>query len=169
MIIEEEKMVDFMDNMVKRCESIDEAYDKLSNYVKYLNYCEALEERSEKFRMLFDKRILNPIIEGNVSSFKRVYDLLKNNKRLNIKNNDNYSKKSILTAGRKAGYIVDDQTSEINDIQGINTSILVACGSSSSDRCGSSSSSSCGRSTPSYDRCGSSSSSSRCGYSSSRC
>ncbi|MCI8555691.1 MAG: hypothetical protein HFI85_03870 [Clostridia bacterium] len=177
----EQNWTKFIDLMVKRCVSRDEAYQKLGDFIAYLNYSEAIEDCSKEFKLLFTEKVLNPIVEGNETTFTAVYNALVDGKDLNLKWMKSYSGTRIMTEGKLIGEIVtlDNEIGQTKDeIVSLkklaqNRNVIKSassCGSSSSSsRCGSSSSSSCGSSrSSSVSRCGSSSSSS-CGSSISRC
>lgn len=170
-MINEQDWTNFMDLMVSRCKNSIDAYYKLSNFVEYLDYSESLYNSSKEFKSLFDANSLNPIVEGKLSTFTKVFEALKKGEKINLKGDEQYSGLRIDTKDFPGHIFV---SSKLKRNRMINESlkaevlrVTVSCGRSSTyDRCGNSSHSSCGYSRPS-NRCGSSSSS--CGSQVSRC
>ncbi len=95
----EKEFVEFIDMVNARYSIKAMVYDKLHDFVLYLNYTEALKEADDAFKSLLEAKYLNAIVEGGEMSFSSAYKKLKEGTDLNFKQNKNYSGVSILNDG----------------------------------------------------------------------
>lgn len=175
------EFLEFLDLVMLRYKDEDDKYERIYNFVLYLDYTEALNDVDNEFKSLFEDKYLNSIVEGEKSTFTHLYKLLKKGFDVKYEENKKYSGLSIIE-NNKINYSFLKQYNGVLEQKSysriggrpmascLGVKSADSCGfDSSSSRCGSSSSSSsCGssRRSSSYSRCGGSSSSS-CGSSSS--
>lgn len=167
----EKEMTKFIDLVMSRYRAFDfVVYDKIKDFLLYLEYTEAVEDLSKEFKQLFDAKLLNAIVEGRETTFSKAYESLVDGTPLKLSNSNRYSGKH-FDFNRVVGHLYEKDETSLKD--SVRYSASSACGGSSLSRCGSSSpsiSSSCHSSSTSRSSCGSSStSSSSCGSSLSRC